>query len=164
MYADIRLRPTLPADRPFCLSLFSLVRADELQAGHWEATARDHVMAMQFAAHEAHLLQAGKADDCMIVMGTWPDAPPIGRIVVFHRESEIHVADLSLLPEFRQRGIGTHLLTGLQGEARACGLPLRLYCLRTNPAAGLYRKLGFRDDGHGKGAHILLTWSPDAAG
>ena len=163
MYADIHLRPTVPADRPFCLHLFSLIRTDEMQAGHWEPAMRNHFMEMQFTSHEAHLRQAGEADDRMIVMSDQPDAQPIGRVVVFRRESEFHVADLSLLPEFRQRGIGTHLLTSLQEEARIRGLPLRLYCLRTNPAVDLYRHLGFRDEGHGKGVHILLTWHPDFA-
>lgn len=163
MYADIHLRPTLPADRPFCLHLFSLVRTDEMQAGHWEPAMRNHFMEMQFTAHEAHLRQASKADDRMILMGDRPDALPIGRIVVFHRESEFHVADLSLLPEFRQRGIATHLLTGLQEEARIRSLPLRLYCLCTNPAVRLYQRLGFRCEGLDKGVHILLAWYPDSA-
>jgi ribosomal protein S18 acetylase RimI-like enzyme len=158
MYDTFSLRPTREADADFCRVLFTLVRTDELRAHDWDAAVREQFMAPQYAAHQAHLAADAGAIDRIVQAG----ARPIGRLVVFRRVDELHVADISLLPDWRRHGIGTRLLTDLQAEARAAGAALRLFCQRTNPAAHLYRRLGFVEDG-GNGTHLRLAWRPETS-
>jgi len=156
----ITQRPTLPEDQPFCLHLFSLVKTEELQAWHWDEALRARLMQMQFAAHEQHYRQSREpVSDSIVqlepVAGT---VQAIGRMVVL-RGAGLHLADLTLLPEFRCRGIGARLIGDLQAQAAGEGLSLRLQCNPANPARHLYLRLGFQIIEPGV-AHSLLEWRP----
>ena len=59
------------------------------------------------------------------------------------RPAEIRLVDISLLPEFRNRGLGTSLLRDLFTEAEAAGKPLTIHVEKFNPAMRLYQRLGF---------------------
>lgn len=153
----ITLRPTLPEDQPFCLHLFTLVKTEELQAWQWDETLRARLMHMQFAAHEQHFRQCRETVSDSIV-SVEPAAQAIGRMVVL-RGAGLHLADLTLLPEFRSRGIGSRLISDLQAQAAGEGLSLRLQCNPGNPALHLYLRLGFQVIEPGV-AHSLLEWRP----
>jgi ribosomal protein S18 acetylase RimI-like enzyme len=66
---------------------------------------------------------------------------------LFHVEreaAEIFLANIQLLPEFQNRGIGTALVRDLIAEAQAAGKSVRLQVLKPNRAARrLYERLGF---------------------
>ena len=56
----------------------------------------------------------------------------------------LHIVDQALMPRWRNRGLGTAIMTALMQEAAANGLPLRLSVMSGNNAAiRLYRRLGF---------------------
>ena len=160
----ISLRPTQPEDRGFCLHLFSLVKTEELQAWQWEEPIRATLMEMQFAAHEQHFRRGqDQISDSIILLAQNTASPTeggqkIGRLIIF-RGKELHLADISLLPVFRNQGFGGHLLGALQEEATREGLPLRLNCNPNNPALRLYLRQGFEVIEPGE-AHSLLEWRP----
>ena len=57
----------------------------------------------------------------------------------------LHVHELHVLPEARNRGIGARLLEHAEAEARSRGLDsLSLTTLMTNPARRLYERAGYR--------------------
>jgi ribosomal protein S18 acetylase RimI-like enzyme len=58
-------------------------------------------------------------------------------------EHDIRVVDVSLLPEFRARGVGTRLLTAILAEAAAGGQRVTIHVEQHNPARALYERLGF---------------------
>jgi GNAT superfamily N-acetyltransferase len=70
------------------------------------------------------------------------------------------IADIALLPEYCNRGIGSALLRQLQAEARAARKPLRIHVERFNPALRLYERLGFRQI-EDKGVYLFLEWTGD---
>ncbi|WP_460505654.1 GNAT family N-acetyltransferase [Hydrogenophaga soli] len=156
----ISLRPTLPDDRDFCFNLFSVVKLEELQASHWDEAMLTHMMRMQFAAHEQHHRRAQKAvSDSIVVAEPRRGAPQtIGRMIV-GRGEVLHLADLSLLPEFRNLGYGQRLMGELQAEAVAKKLPLQLQCRPSNRALSLYLRLGFVVI-DSQPSHLLLEWRP----
>ncbi len=55
----------------------------------------------------------------------------------------VRLVDISLLPEHRNCGAGSHVIGGLIAESTRSGVPLRLSVLRGNRAARLYQRLGF---------------------
>lgn len=83
----------------------------------------------------------------------------IGRIIT-SKSNSIHLIDISLLNAYRNKGIGTAVITGLLEEAAAAGLPVKLSVLEHNQAKRLYERLGFKAIG-GASPYISMTWRPD---
>jgi ribosomal protein S18 acetylase RimI-like enzyme len=72
------------------------------------------------------------------------DRAPIGRIVVNRPGTMLHIVDQAIVPELRNRGLGTAIMKALMDEATRNGLPVRLKVASTNdPSMRLYRRLGF---------------------
>jgi ribosomal protein S18 acetylase RimI-like enzyme len=72
------------------------------------------------------------------------DGVAIGYQIVERRPDHWFLDEIALVESERNRGIGTDLVRAIMAAARAAGLPLRLNCLRANPARRLYDRLGFR--------------------
>ncbi len=68
---------------------------------------------------------------------------PVGCLCLRQSETEIRLIRLFILPDFQNRGLGTHALTGILATADERGLPVRLRVLRVNPARRLYERHGF---------------------
>ncbi|HET9992701.1 MAG TPA: GNAT family N-acetyltransferase [Kofleriaceae bacterium] len=68
----------------------------------------------------------------------------IGYQIVEHNDDHWRLDEIALVAPERNRGIGTDLVRAIMASARAAGMPLRLNCLRANPARRLYDRLGFR--------------------
>lgn len=73
-----------------------------------------------------------------------------------HRSSREHrIVDISLLPAYRGRGIGTRLLTSVIAEADSAGKPVSIHVEVFNPARRLYERLGFVQI-EDKGVYLLM--------
>jgi ribosomal protein S18 acetylase RimI-like enzyme len=88
------------------------------------------------------------------------DGRRIGRLRISRLPEAIELNGIQLLPELQNRGIGTAIITALQSEAEAAGIPLDLGVEKDNPnARRLYERLGFtkigEDDREDK-----LRWRP----
>lgn len=66
----------------------------------------------------------------------------IGRIYVDTR-GEVRLMDVTLLPAWRNQGIGTRLLQALLAYADALGRPASLHVEPFNPAKRMYERAGF---------------------
>ena len=148
-------RPVCGEDEVFLFRLFSQIRGGELGPLQLPQEAWEQLMRMQFLAHEQHFRNMTNGVDMLILV----DGEPAGRMIALRGESELHLADIALLPEQRGRGIGSALIGRLQDEARQRGCALRLRVNPDNPAARLYRRLGFAfaDDGL---PYRLMEWRP----
>ena len=71
------------------------------------------------------------------------------------------LVDVSLLPEFRNRGIGGALLRDLLERAASEKRRVSLHVLPDNPAIHLYQRLGFTHAGE-QGFHQRMEWQPAA--
>lgn len=67
----------------------------------------------------------------------------IGNFYVSPGDDELHLVDVNLLPEFRNRGIGRALLQDLVEESEHSNKLLSLHVMRGNPAIHLYEQIGF---------------------
>jgi ribosomal protein S18 acetylase RimI-like enzyme len=150
------LRPARPEDYAFFASVYASTREEELAQVPFSAQDREAFLAHQFAAQSAHYAQHhGDASYDVIVV----DGRRAGRLIVARTDGLIHVVDISLLPEFRGRGAGTHLLESLLGEAEQAGARVSIFVERFNPARRLYERLGFSElSDHG--VYIELTCAP----
>ena len=109
---------------------------------------------LQFRGQQRHYqAQAFEVDYRIITL----EGQSIGQLILIRSPLEIRLADISLLPEHRGGGIGARLIRGLFVEAREKNLPVTLHVEKTNRAARLYERLGFKiiDD---TGAHLKMEW------
>ncbi len=140
-------RPYREEDEDFLFDLYARTRAEELDAWGWDDRQRTLFLEQQFKAQrQSYTIQYGDADHSIIM-----DAGrPIGQMMVLCADDEYRLIDISLLPAHRNGGIGTRLIRRLLDEAFAAGKPVGLSVVKTNPAVGLYQRLGFvvrTDDG-----------------
>jgi ribosomal protein S18 acetylase RimI-like enzyme len=151
---DVTLRPETADDLPLLRALYASTRAEEMAAVPWDAAQKDAFLCMQLELQTQHYHRAYPDGSFQIVL---VEGRPAGRLYVHRGETEIHIIDVSLLPEYRRRGIGTALLRELLDEAAASGRRVSLYVDRHNAASSLYERLGFRpvaDDG----VYLRLEW------
>jgi len=109
---------------------------------------------MQFQMQtKAYRMQFPGADYYVVRTGE----TPVGRLIVERGKREIRLIDVSLLAEFRNRGIGTFLLEKLKAEA-AFDKVLSLRVLKTNAQAKrFYERHGLRvaEDAD---LHYVMDW------
>src|SRR5215211_2564657 len=133
------MRPAGPEDRQFIYEVYVSTRAEEVAAWGWPEEQQALFLKMQFNLRESAYRSAySNLDDNLILL----EGSPVGRFMWNRGESVITMIDLGLLHEYRNRGIGTHVIRVLFAEADSKGLPVRLHVLRSNTGAGrLYERL-----------------------
>ena len=137
------LRPENEADVPFLRRLYVSTRWEELAiVTDWSDAQKQAFLESQFGFQRHHYLTYYAATDCGILE---QDGVPAGRLYIDRQQKTLLVVDISLLPEWRRRGIGTALLQAVIAEARGVGKSATISVEKFNPAQRLYRRLGFRE-------------------
>jgi len=137
---SVQWRAETPDDETFLRRLITETIALELGADHWPEPMRTQLLGIQyhnrrmgprsgFPAGESHVIQS--------------DGVSAGWIYFVRTETEIHIVEIMVLPEFRGQGIGAEALRQVIGLA--LGKPVRLTVNVLNAGAiRLYERLGFR--------------------
>lgn len=123
----------------------------------WSDRAKAEFLQMQFEAQHKYYQANYTQTSFQIIL--WHEES-IGRLYVARWEQEIRIVDLALLPEYRDRGIGSHILQALLAEAAQQNLPLRIHVEQYNRALRLYQRFGFQKIGE-HGVYWLMECSPD---
>lgn len=151
------LRPIREEDMEFLLRLYATTRAEEMaMVTDWTDEQKEQFVRMQFQAQHAWYQEHYGGARLDLVLA---DGSPAGRFYVHRRETEIRLMDISLLPEYRNRGIGTALLKELFAESGATGKPVTIHVEKYNPAMRLYERLGFVPIAD-RGVYLLLQRVP----
>ena len=151
----IALRKETLVDGGFLLEVYGSTRQEEMKLVDWADDQKEAFLTMQFNAQHRYYLENYPGAEFQIVM--W-DRKPAGRLYVHKRENEIRIMDITLLPEYRNLGIGTKLLKDILEQGRQFRLPVTIHVERSNPALSLYQRLGFQLE-EDKGVYLLLKWS-----
>jgi len=154
-----RLRRAEDDDLPFLFRLYASTRAEELAPLPWDAAQKSSFLRMQFEAQCRHYARHFGNDRCDVIVC---DGAPAGRLYVGRWPTEFRVIDISLLPEYRGRGIGSGLLRDLQIEARQQSKPLSIHVEKFNRARNLYHRLGFVLASSGE-VYDCMVWERDSA-
>lgn len=150
-------RPIREEDLELLFRLYGTTRADEMaMVTDWSDEQKDAFVRMQFQSQHAWYREHyGDAQFDLVLV----DGVPAGRLYVHRRETEIRLVDISLFPEYRNKGIGTKLLKELFAESAESGRPLTIHVEKFNPAMRLYERLGFVPVAD-HGVYLLLKRSP----
>lgn len=148
------LRPALPEDREFLVALYATTRTDLARLPLTD-DQRDALVRMQFHAQDVHYRQTNPhgSFDVVEVGGCL-----VGRLYVDRRPDDIRIIDISLLPEDRNAGLGSTLIRAIKDEAALSGRSVSLHVAVGNPAADLYRRLGFEVVSD-VGVYRFLRWA-----
>jgi len=137
----ITRRKAVPEDDSFLLDLFRQVRGDELALTGLPPAQLDMLLQMQCRAQGSGYRSQYPDSDHEIVL---VDGVPAGRIWVDRSPDGFVLVDISLLRAYRNRGIGTALVTGLIEEARAAGAAVLCSVALTNQGSlRFHQRLGF---------------------
>ena len=120
-----------------------------------EPRSKDKLIALIYAGFERHYKTLAPApDDRLILLGN----EPIGRMIILQMRDEIRLADLALLPQYRNKGIGSALIGELQTESVMTKRPVRLQAGKDDRVLRLYQRLGFYKTDT-SGPYLYLEWS-----
>jgi ribosomal protein S18 acetylase RimI-like enzyme len=144
MIAGLELRPIQPDDREQLFWIYASSRTEELSVVAWSEADKEAFLRMQFAAQADHYEKHYSQAQFQVILVAGQIA---GRLYVDRWPKEIRIVDITLLPAFRGRGIGSELLHGLIVESDATGKCLSIHVEKNNPAMSLYRRLGFETVG-----------------
>lgn len=154
---ELTVRPITPEDKEFLYTLYASSREEELSSVDWDTAFKEQFLRMQFKAQHEFYHQRFIEPQFLIIL---LKGKPIGRIYIDRRKQELTLAEITLLPDYRNQGIGSTYIRDLMLEATNTGLPLRLHVEQFNRARALYERLGFStisDDG----VHLQLEWRPE---
>lgn len=158
MMMSIQLRAAQDADREFLFRVYASTRAEELAVVDWSEAQKESFLRMQSSAQLQHYATHYPGAEYQIIL---QDDVPIGRIFVDRSGDSLLLMDIALLPEYRNRGIGTRLIEALQDEAGRAGRSILLHVEPFNPACRLYQRLGFQPCGM-SGIYLRMRWDPGA--
>jgi ribosomal protein S18 acetylase RimI-like enzyme len=136
----ISLCPSCPGDHDFLMDVYASTRREEMLSWGWNAAQQLGFVRLQFEARRRTYTAAFPAAAENVILC---DAAPIGSLIIARSAGEFRLLDISILPEYRNRGVGTMLIENMIAESKQQKLPLRLSVLRGNPAIHVYEKLGF---------------------
>ncbi len=152
------LRPETEADIPFLRRLYISTRWEELAAvPDWTDEQKIAFLESQFAAQRQHYL-AYYANAAFDVLEA--DGIPAGRLYLDRQAKTLLIVDIALLPDWRNRGIGTALIEAVFAEARLAGKEVSISVEKFNPAQRLYRRLGFREYAEDQ-VYWFMYWEPE---
>ena len=127
----LRLRMATARDVPFLRDLHHRVFRDVVvrQFGEWNEVEQDGWFEKSLQEINFQLVER--------------DGALIGALGTSELVDCLSLAELQLLPEWQNQGIGSELLSGLFVRSRAAGKPIRLRVLQQNRARSLYERHGF---------------------
>jgi ribosomal protein S18 acetylase RimI-like enzyme len=136
----IELRPAEEEDDSFIVTVYRSTREDELKITNWTEQQKKAFIFMQSMAQLAEYKIKFPGAVFRIIIYKKKDA---GRFYTWENEEEIRLIDITLLPQFRGRGIGTSLLQQLIKRSNKVQKKISLHVDPANPALQLYRRSGF---------------------
>lgn len=151
----MQLRPILPQeDDLFLFELYASSRRAEIMDWGWDENQQQQFLRMQYQCQQRSYTMQYPALAGKIILYEGVRA---GRLLTAYANDELVLVDITLLPEYRNKGLGTKALCTLQEEAKTAGVALRLSVFQGNPAQQLYEKQGFQISAV-KEPYFIMRW------
>ncbi|MDQ2745250.1 MAG: GNAT family N-acetyltransferase [Chloroflexota bacterium] len=143
-----RLRAANESDREWLRWLHHATMRDAVDSmWGWDEKHQDTLFDSGFSPPNQQIIQV--------------EARDVGVIAVTRRPSELFLDNIQIVPDCQGQGLGTALISDLQGQARDEGIPVGLRVIVSNRARMLYGRLGFVVTGQSD-THYYLHWSADS--
>ena len=152
----ISFRQIKDSDILFIEKVYRSTREKELNITNWNEEQKNAFIVMQSMAQEAEYKKNYPNAFFEIILY---NKQPAGRLYTWETPTEIRLIDISLLPVFRGKGIGTKILEDLIKTSLEKQISVTLHVEPDNPALQLYLRFGFK---HIKdnGRHMFMERLP----
>lgn len=153
----ISLRPACPEDKLFYFRVYASTRTEEMSLVNWTAEQKDSFLWMQFNAQTEHYRLNYPTAKYQVILR---EGIPAGRLITERTKDQLLIMDISILPEYRNGGIGTAIIEDLIDEAVRSSMPLVLRVEYFNPVIRLYTRLGFEKTREVNSVYQEMVWKP----
>jgi len=136
----IELRPVAENDTLFIETVYRSTREAELNLTNWSERQKNAFSVMQSMAQLADYKKNYPGASFQIILYK---QKPAGRFYTWENDNEIRLMDITLLPQFRSKGIGKSFLQDLIKKAKKVQKKISLHVDPSNPILKLYQRLGF---------------------
>jgi ribosomal protein S18 acetylase RimI-like enzyme len=137
---SITLRNVAPEDYAFLLKVYASARAPEMEMVPWSDEQKVAFLQFQFDAQDSHYRSQYPTAEFQVIMN---GDVPVGRLYLLRAAGEIRILDITILPDYRSRGIGASVINPLLDEATAGKKSVSIWVESFNPSQSLFRRLGF---------------------
>lgn len=155
----ITFRPITPEDEAFLSRIYASTREWEMSMVDWDDAQKKAFLQMQFSAQDRHYHEHYPTCQFQVIE---VDGQKAGRLYIDRWPGEIRIVDISLLPEYRNGGIGSTILKDILREGMKTNKPVRIHVEAFNPALSLYTRLGFTHVGE-HGIYLLMERPPSVS-
>lgn len=139
---QVRLEPVTPEDREFLLRVYECSREIELSMVQWDDATKRAFVEHQFDAQSEHY-SSEYSDPRHFVVVLADSGEQVGRLWVSRGDSEIGILDVTVLSEYRGRGIGSTVVGSLVDEAQRDGKSVVVYVETFNPSQEFFARRDF---------------------
>jgi ribosomal protein S18 acetylase RimI-like enzyme len=151
----IALREATADDEPFLFRVYCSSRADEMAMVPWPEEQKHAFLRFQFVAQHSHYREQFPHAAFEIILA---DDQPAGRLYTL-RDQLIRILDITVLPEFRNRGIGSYLIDRIVNQSQDTGKAIQIYVETFNPSVRFFARYGFSKVAE-DGLNYLLEYRP----
>lgn len=106
----------------------------------WSDEQKQAFLEMQFEAQGRDYRHRYPRGEFKVIMR---NSQPVGRIYLNRGDDLIHILDITVLPEYRNAGIGSKIMNDLLHEATLAGKIVDIFVEDFNPSLRLFERLGF---------------------
>ena len=154
----ITLRPIAEEDISFLTEVYASTREPEMaRLPFWTDLMKQEFVESQFKAqHEYYQNNYTGADFWVIEY----ENKAVGRLYLDSnfRGKGMRIIDISILPQYRNRGFGQGIFEDLKRKSVELNVPLSIHVEAFNPAKELYTRLGFKLISETNGIYHLMEW------
>ncbi len=137
---EISYRKIEDSDLPFLKEVYKSTREEEMQLVDWPEQQIEQFINQQFESQHDYYKQVYNEATFEII--NW-GSEPVGRLYLWESDQQIRIVDISLLPSFRNYGIGSRILQSLIEKSDISSKVLSIHVEYYNKALQLYQRLGF---------------------
>ncbi|MGE7113764.1 GNAT family N-acetyltransferase [Lysinibacillus sp. NPDC047702] len=152
----LQTRNVASKDDTFLFELYVTTRKDEFSMLTLDEQQLHALLHMQYEAQKRSYQHNFPQAKHEII---YHEGLQIGRVMTEIKSGNIHLIDISLLPDFRGKGYGTKVLKQLQSSAANQKMSVTLHVLQGNPARHLYERCGFYVTGE-TAPYIAMRFEP----
>lgn len=157
---DISLRDIQENDLAILCQIYGSTRTEELEKGtNWSEEEKNIFIEHQFAAQHEYYKKNYTGAKFYIIE---KENVVVGRLYIdfFFEKKGFRIIDITLLPDWRKKNIGSSILEEILKKAKTVNLNVSIHVESFNPAMNLYKKLGFTKISETNGVYHLMEWRP----
>lgn len=157
---DITLRDIREDDIAILCAIYGSTRKEELDKGtNWNEEQKRFFIEQQFFAQHNYYQKNYTGAKFYIIE---KENSIIGRLYIdfSFEKKEIRIIDITLLPDWRKKNIGSSILNEILKKTALNNSKVSIHVESFNPALNLYKRLGFNKISETNGVYHLMEWSP----